>query len=159
MIEIALTRGRIAVVDDADADLAALRWHAARRQRNWYATRSVAADGRQTIEYLHRVVALRVGLVGEVDHRDGDGLNCRRDNLRVGTHQQNTWNARRSKRNTSGFKGVSARGDRWRAYIRPRGVQKCLGTFDTPELAARAYDAAARDLFGDFARLNFPVSS
>jgi hypothetical protein len=90
----------------------------------------------------------------EVDHIDNDGLNNTRENLRFATHQQNCFNKPAPKSNTSGFKGVSwsdALGC-WTAIIRG----KRIGQFDTPEDAALAYDATARELFGEYAYVNFP---
>lgn len=94
-----------------------------------------------------------------VDHINGNGLDNRRANLRPATPSQNTANARMPSDNTSGFKGVGwfARTGRWRAYITYQGRQKHLGYFDIAEEAALAYDAAARELFGEFARPNFPA--
>jgi hypothetical protein len=93
------------------------------------------------------------------DHINGDGLDNRRTNLRQATPTQNNANCGIRGHNTSGYKGVSLRpdrGNRWRATIRIHGLQYFLGLFDDVEDAARAYDAAALELFGDFARLNFP---
>lgn len=87
-----------------------------------------------------------------VDHRNGDGLDNRRANLRPATAAQNAANQQLSIANTTGYKGVSLyRNGRFRASIQRRH----LGYFDTAADAARAYDAAALDLFGDFAHLNF----
>lgn len=93
----------------------------------------------------------------EVDHIDGDTLNNLRYNLRPCRHAQNGRNLRKwSSPTSSQYKGVSLRpsGD-WRAYISTGGKQKHLGVFETEMAAARAYDAAAKHLFGAFARLNF----
>jgi hypothetical protein len=89
-----------------------------------------------------------------IDHRDGNATNNRRSNLRRATPTQNSANRRRSRHNTSGYKGVSLcrrSGRRWRAVIsKKRRIH--LGTFATPEAAHAAYVAAARKLFGKFAR-------
>lgn len=85
-----------------------------------------------------------------IDHKDGNSLNNRKSNLRLATHAQNTQNAV-SNIGTSKYKGVYRKGGKWAANCQ----QKHLGTFDTEEMAALAYDAAAKMLFGEFARLNF----
>lgn len=154
-VEIPLTRGLVAIVDQEDAArvLALGPWSAFPRGRNWYGRRTVRyEDGRGGSLYLHRVILD----VPRVDHINGDGLDNRRANLRSATHADNMRNSRRRSDNTSGYKGVSASGWRWvaRVYVDSRRLH--LGTFASPEEAARAYDAAALELHGEFARLNFP---
>lgn len=159
MVEIPLSRGKIAVVDDADADLRAFKWSTftSKRSKTFYAYRTVRdVSGQRHSLYLHRVIGARLGLNGHVDHRDGNGLNCKRDNLRTATRSQNMANQPKQKNNSSGFKGVMASRGRWRASIESEGVRYGLGTFDTAELAARAYDDAARSLHGEFACANSP---
>lgn len=106
---------------------------------------------------MHRAI-LRPAYGSEVDHVNGNGLDNRRDNLRACVRTQNNGNRRLSGLNASGYRGVSwdARNDRWRADIRAFGVARNLGRFTDAAQAARAYDAAARDMFGEFARPNFP---
>jgi HNH endonuclease/AP2 domain len=90
----------------------------------------------------------------QIDHRDLDRANNRWDNLRRATLSQNAANRRRQRNNTSGFKGAHLHGKsgRWRAVIRKDGRGYYLGSFTTPRAAHEAYMAAARDLFGEFAR-------
>lgn len=89
----------------------------------------------------------------EVDHRNGDRVDNRRANLRAATHLQNCQNAR--PKGQSRFKGVSRYRERWHARIKVPGRRIDLGSFHDEESAARAYDVAAREHFGEFARLNF----
>ncbi len=93
-------------------------------------------------------------LTETVDHIDGDGLNCRRSNLRDATPRQNVWNSRLAKTNTSGYKGVSfdRRRGRWHAYIIAAHKQNDLGHFDSAEEAAAAVVKARAKLHGEFAR-------
>lgn len=108
---------------------------------------------------LHRVI-LNAESKFEVDHINGNGLDNRRSNLRIATRQQNS--ANRVKGNfenaTSAFKGIYKRGEkRWVAQITINNENRHIGSFDNEENAARAYDAAALEAFGEFAKLNFPV--
>jgi hypothetical protein len=91
----------------------------------------------------------------ETDHKDGNGLNNRWDNLRIATRSQN--NANKVVYNPTGYTGVDqVPSGRWRARIRQGGIKTYIGTYDTPEEAARAWDVRAFQEFGEFAVLNFP---
>lgn len=93
-----------------------------------------------------------------IDHINGDKADNRIENLREADASENNYNTGLRAHNKSGYKGViwhHARSN-WRAEIRANGHRRNLGYFDTPEAAARAYDEAAREMHGAFARLNFP---
>jgi hypothetical protein len=156
MIEIPLAKGHVALIDDEDAHLAELKWYLAKNGRNLYAIRSITLpDGRPGTITLHRMVMpLPKGM--HVDHIDGNGLDCRRQNLRAATHKQNLRGRKLNRNNKSGYKGVfRPKGcARWYARIVVDGRQIPLGTYGTAEDAARAYDDAAIRYFGEFARLN-----
>jgi hypothetical protein len=94
--------------------------------------------------------------IGCMDHINGILADDRWVNLRVVTQRQNCMNKARHSNNESGYKGVAANGNGWRAAIRLDGKTIWLGTFRTTTQAARAYDWAAARLYGEFARLNFP---
>lgn len=155
MGHINLTQGKTTFVDDEDLEiLNRHRWCVVRIHNNFYAQAHIG--GKRC--YMHRLLmGLPDGL--EVDHINGDGLDNRRCNLRLATHQQNLANQRTQVRNKAGFRGVSQnkRSQKpWRARIKCHGKEVHLGHFDSAEDAARAYDRAAIDTFGDFARTNFP---
>jgi len=148
--EMGLSQGQVAKVSPEDEHrFVPFRWYAIRPRNVWYAVRH---EKRRTI-YLHREVlaeALGRPLLGyeKVDHRNGDGLDCRRTNLRVASFGVNAHNTRRGW-GRSKYRGVSwvqARGQ-WLARIR-------VGLYQTEEAAAAAYDSAARLLPGW--RPNFP---
>jgi len=160
--EIPLTRGYVAIVDDGDyEDLAKHKWCALQAGRRIYAVRRSpnAEIGGPRMVLMHRVV-IGAEVDQDADHISGDTLDNRRTNLRACVPAQNACNRGPNANNTSGYKGVSWRPNRgkYRATINVNRKQVHLGHFDTPEDAARAYDAAAIRLHGDFARLNFPVN-
>lgn len=154
--ELPLTSGRFAFVDEADfIRVNAFRWYELKRPgRSSYGYRR---NGSKTI-YLHRyIMDAPDGM--DVDHRDGDGLNCRRENLRVCTHAQNQMNYRKCTKPTSSrYKGVRWDKSRnlWIAAIKVNWRSRFIGRFASEDDAARAYDQKARELFGEFACLNFP---
>lgn len=92
-----------------------------------------------------------------VDHINGNPLDNRRSNLRVCTVKENNWNRKRRVGGTSLYKGVSRAPNGWFANIWPHGKCRHLGRFKSEIDAARAYDEAAREEYGEFACLNFPA--
>jgi hypothetical protein len=91
-----------------------------------------------------------------VDHIDGNPLNNQNENLRLCTNAENCRNTKIYKNNTSGYKGVQSIGKqgKWFAIINCNRKQKYIGTFETKEEAAMAYNEYAKKLHGEFARLN-----
>jgi hypothetical protein len=174
--EIPLHGGFVALVSPEDFERAsAHRWHVKRKLSQpgkLYVQRTIrlgsGRDARKTAETLHRfIMGAAPGVM--VDHRNGDGLDNQRHNLRLADNAQNQRNIRFSKRQKRGqWKGVAWNNNagRWQAQIcagdvKPNGKRRrlYLGLFDDPADAARAYDAAARLHFGEWAALNFPESA
>lgn len=155
-VEIQLTGGLVALVDASDEALVMrYSWHMLRRGNTCYAKHTMPwTDGKRPVLLMHRLLAGVTGADTRVDHRDGNGLNNCRANLRVCCHQQNLANARRRADNRSGFKGVgyNRRIDRYHARIHIDGRSKFLGSFRTPQEAHQAYCRAAAEQFGEFAR-------
>lgn len=160
--EILLTQGKVAIVDDEDYEfLVQWKWH---YTHCGYGTRNTGSGPKKrTRIYMHRAVLERM-LGGpipagmQVDHITGNKLDNRRENLRLVTYRENIMNRAGHSGSLSGYKGVGwhAETKKWQASIMLEGKQRYLGIFALAEDAARAYDAKAKELFGKFARLNFP---
>lgn len=154
-----LSRGLFAAIDRADADIVGrYNWCALKAKNTWYAVRKrPRGEEGTTHELMHQaIMPPEPGFL--TDHWDGNGLDNRRANLRYAVYGQNAANSRRPATNTSGFKGAFWNRQRncWFASITVDGRTKYLGRFASAEAAARAYDAKAKEVHGDFARLNFP---
>lgn len=109
---------------------------------------------------IHHLV---MGTGAMIDHKNRIGLDNTKKNLRIATQSENQANAvkRRSmngKKTSSKYKGVCwhKQRNKWSVNIGKNGKQIYLGLFESEEEAAKAYDEKARELFGEFARLNFP---
>ncbi len=156
MKPIELTRGFVALVDDEDFErvLAAGPWRvkAHRNGRTFYATSEIG--------YMHRLILGPTDSKIQADHEDHDGLNNQRGNLRVATCTQNNRNRVKPNGCQSKYKGVSlsrlSPKKPWRAQITLARKMQHLGVFVSELDAALAYDAAAREQFGEFALCNFP---
>lgn len=149
---IPLTRGKFAIVDETDHALVArFNWRALKDGNTWYA--ATGGSRQSPFLFMHRLIA---GLEHSmVDHKDGDGLNNRRHNLRGCTRRDNSANSRKRQHTSSRFKGVSYNSGKWLATIGYDRKTHYLGRYDTEEDAAMAYDRAALRHFGTFAKVNF----
>lgn len=162
---IQLTRGKVAMVDDEDFELVSGygKWTAHKDKNNWYAatTIRVGVNKRRCIK-MHRLV---MGVLEDkkirIDHKNRNGLDNTRGNLRKATSSQNAMNRRNQKRmpDASKFKGVHKKCKRIYAAIRVNKILIKLGYFSTEQEAAMAYDEAANKYFGEFAYLNFPKTN
>jgi len=160
-MKIPLTQGKFALIDDEDYDLViSYSWHTQKDINNFYAvTTTTRVQGKRTTIYMHRLIMnARSGL--QVDHINHNGLDNRRENLRLCTRTENCRNRRKYIRGSSIYKGVSwyTHYKKWRARIECEGKQLHLGWFSDEVEAAEVYDKAALKLFGEFAHLNFNVN-
>lgn len=157
-----MSQGKFALVDKQDAVLVVPRvWCAYRVRGTFYATTHVRKPGGQrTTLRLHALVGQAMGIVGRVDHKNHDGLDNRRKNLRPGPPTLNGANSNKQRRKTSSkYKGVcwvAAPRRKWQVQLRVEGKHRFIGNFVDEIEAARAYDAEALKTWGDYARLNFP---
>ena len=133
-------------------------WTLSKGHGTYYAARRTPRPNRTTILMHREVTDCPKGSM--IDHINGNGLDNRRSNLRVCTMSENMMNRSKTRQNSTGYKGVYNTGDSklnpYRAKIQKNSKVYCLGHYNTPEEAARAYDAKAKELFGEFAHLNFP---
>ena len=157
---IQLSLGKEAIVDEEDYSrlIAMGSWYAKMSHagsRTLYAARK--KNGARSLVYMHRVI-LNAPSHLQVDHINGNGLDNRKSNIRLCAQADNLRNRGANKHSSSKFKGVvwDKQHNKWRAQIGSKGKTLFLGCFEDQAKAARAYDAQARELHGDFAKLNFP---
>jgi len=158
MKEIPLSQGKVALVDDEDYEwLMQWKWHAKICGKTWYAERSIRKGLITTKTYMHRLI-LSTPKGFETDHRNHDGLDNRRDNLRVCTASENRHNQLlQPKKKSSYFKGIiwNKRLLKWESRIHVNCKNIYLGSFASEIDATLAYDEAAKKYFGEFAYTNF----
>ena len=160
MKQIPLTQGKFALVDDQDFELVnKVKWYAIEMNKGkglFYARRHITVDGKDKMQYLHRFLLGVTNSKIKVDHKDGDGLNNVRNNIRLATHSQNLQN--RGSQNNSGskYKGVCFENftKSYRMQITING--KTIRSRHKNEIdAAKEYDRMAKILHGEFANTNF----
>lgn len=166
--EIPLKHGYIAKVDAEDYErVRQFNWHAHFDRKgdvvnNIYARRWFRhpETGKSRGEFLHRFVMQVSDRSIQIDHKEHDGLDCRKHMLRMGSQSDNQHNQRLRRDNKTGYKGVTKHREcnRWVSTIVNNGKTVYLGLHKTPEIAAKTYDVKAIELFGEFCHLNFPRS-
>lgn len=143
---IVLKNGLLAIVDDEDYDfLSQWKWHT----DTW----GYPVSGDKNVKMHRRVLNKIDGF--EIDHINRNKLDNRKENLRYVTRSQNQMNTEKTKRNKTGYKGVSMDSGKYRATIGVNGKTVHSKRFDTAEQAAKEYDSMAKRFFGRFAVTNF----
>lgn len=146
MKKIKLTQGKYALVDDEDFEiLNQWKWHSIKNGRTFYAGRT-SAKNKETKK--RNGIRMHIEIIGkspkgkEIDHKDGNGLNNQRKNLRLVSHSENMINQRQRLNNTSGFRGVSWNTalKKWRTDVRLHTIRFFLGYFTDKLDAKQAYD-------------------
>ena len=160
MKKIPLNHGRFAIVDDKDYErLSQHKWFSYKARYTFYAMRWEKVNGVRTDIQMHReILNLQKGDGKLSDHKNRNGLDNRKENLRIADRELNGFNCRMKSNNTSGFRGVnwSNSNKAWEAKMKLAGIRIHCGYFKSPELAAKSYDRAATKYRGDNAVLNFP---
>lgn len=156
IIQIELTQGKYAIVDKEDFErVSSIKWCF---NKSGYAIAHKKGSGKkgQNISMHRFIMNTPKGM--DTDHINGNGLDNRKENLRICTHQENIQNQQIQNINKSSiYKGVSFRKDikKWSTKLQVKNRQIVIGVFPTERSAAMAYDIWAKDLFGSFAKLNF----
>lgn len=148
---------KYAMIDAEDFEkINQYRWRAQKIGNVFYATTSIQKEGKRNFLYMHRLIFDNKFF--RIDHENQNGLNNCRYNLRPCTGSQNGINRGKNKNNTSGYKGVTyvkGRKKPWLAQIKFDRENVFIGYFATAIEAAIAYDEKAKELFGEFAKINF----
>jgi hypothetical protein len=152
------------LVDDEDyPKLSKYNWHLDVTPYTVYAIRTVYLDGKKKAIKMHRDILNVTDPKVHVDHKDRDGLNNMKINIRKSTHGENSKNRRSAANSTSKYLGVNKhtyirRGKvyvYWDASLSSDGKVRLNKGFKSEIEAAKAYDEAAKKYHGEFANLNF----
>ncbi len=157
MKEIKLTKGYVALVDDSDFGwLSRWNWHAHVVGKTAYARRTQKVDGVVYRVFMHRAIMGLTNREEFCDHINGAGFDNRRENLRVCTHSENQRNRSKNKNGSSCYKGVcwSKKRQKWMSQIDVNGITVRIGEHNTEIEAAISYNTKAKELYGDFCRIN-----
>lgn len=152
---IPLTQNQVAIVDEDDYEkLMKWKWFALKDTNTFYAARYIVKG---MIQMHREILGLKKYEKVIIDHINRDGLDNRKNNLRIATVSLNSYNKRMMTNNISGFRGVcwSKPHNRWVARVGINGKSVFCGQFVDVVLAAKAYDKKAKELWGDNAILNF----
>jgi len=156
--KILLTQGKFAIVDAEDyAQLNRHKWHVLKKGCTYYVGRMISCNGRQITRYMHQdIIFTPKGM--QINYINHNGLDNRKANLCIRTHQQRNFARRPMANKMSGFKGIcwNSYHHKWQARITCDYKRHFLGYFDDEIKAADIYDAKAIELFGDSCYLNFP---
>lgn len=151
-------KDHVILIDDEDFPMVSrMNWHIKKDKNTFYAYSNVKIGGKSTSISLHRFIS---GMVSsDIDHKNRNGLDNRKENLRYATRKQNSYN--RVRKNSYGYRGVYKPKDssNYSFQIQKDGKRVCKHGYITPEEAARAYDQESLKLHGEFGIRNFPEES
>lgn len=148
--------GKVALVDDEDYNfINQFKWYVTKRKYTHYAMNDRMKNGKRNVMIMHRIIMKTpAGLI--TDHRDQNGLNNQKSNLRICTKAENAWNRKPHPNSSSKYLGVSfsSRYKKWVAEININYTHIYLGRYKDEIQAAQAYNEAALKYHGEFARIN-----
>lgn len=146
--------GLFVSVDDEDFEkLNKINWFPRKHGHTFYATCNGHKRDKYSVIPMHRYLLEVVDPKIEVDHKNGNGLDNQRSNLRIATRQQNARNSRMRPSNRTGYKGIwEYKPGKFRAAITVNGKTIHLGVFNSPQEASAIYEAKAKEIFGEFYR-------
>jgi hypothetical protein len=157
MKELKLTKGYVAIVDDEDFEIVSQwHWSATKCCDKVYARRTQRYGNKKVQVYLHRYL-MNIHLCDKTvfcDHKDRDTMNNQKSNLRVCTAAENQRNKTKKRNGMHKYMGVSANHKRFSASLSLNGKRVYIGTYDTQEEAAIAYNKKKIEVHGDFVNLN-----
>lgn len=160
-IVLKLTQGQTTILDLEDYEkIKNYNWYASydKKGRTFYCRVNVMKNKKWYCYILHRIILQITNSRTQIDHKNHNTLDNRKENLRICMNGENNRNVRKQRRNTSGYKGVSfhVRRNKWQVSICVNNKLLYLGLFSDPKEGAKIYDKAAKYYFGEFAYLNFP---
>ena len=149
---IPLNKGKFAMIDDLDYNMiSAFNWSIIDRGERMYAYTKINGKNIRMHRFIMNVTDPKI----LIDHKNRNGLDNTRGNLRTATHAQNCANKKATSGTSSVYLGVGKRQNKWNARITKDGITHELGYYAQEVEAALAYDNKARELHGEFANLNF----
>jgi hypothetical protein len=156
MKEIKLSQNLVTQIDDEDYEyLNQFKWSAFKDKNTFYAVRCFNQNGVTSFKRIHRIIMKITDSKIKIDHKDGNGLNNQKSNLRICTIGQNNSNRRPAKnKKLSIYLGVYKEYNRYTAYIRHNKKREKIGSYSSEVEAAKAYNSKALEYHKEFARLN-----
>jgi hypothetical protein len=148
MKEINLSENKKALIDDDDYDLISqFKWFSSKNRNVFYAEKTDFIGSKKIKTKMHRLILNITNKKNQIDHIDGNGLNNKKNNLRICSHSTNLRNCKTPSTNTSGYKGVCWHNNRWEARMKVNGKIINFGNFNNKDKAIESIKKAFNDYF------------